>query len=128
MCAALAGFFRNSARSGLFCNPTIRHGFTRRPLDSTILVNFLAKSYGKQKRVLICDNNQDHSFTLQSELRNHGYEVLLMNDATELKSTAASLHPDVVLAHPDANDFTEYVSCNAGLLLSLSILYLYIPL
>lgn len=64
-----------------------------------------------KKRVLICDNDADHSFTLEGELRNHDYEVVIVNDATELVSSARKLKSVVVLANPDMQGFNEYDVC-----------------
>lgn len=64
-----------------------------------------------QKLVLICDNDPDHSFTLEGELRNRNYEVIIINDATELVSSTKSLKPVVVLANPDIKGFNEYDVC-----------------
>lgn len=63
------------------------------------------------KTVLICDNDPDNSFTLKSELRNRNYEVIIINDATELESSARSLRPVAVLANPDMKGFNEYDVC-----------------
>ena len=64
-----------------------------------------------KRTVLICDTDADHSFTLEGELRNHGYEVVVINDATELLATAKSLKPTAILANPDMNGFNEYDVC-----------------
>ena len=63
------------------------------------------------KTVLICDNDPDNSFTLEGELRNRNYEVIIINDATELESSARSLRPVAVLANPDIEGFNEYDVC-----------------
>jgi CheY-like chemotaxis protein len=65
------------------------------------------------KTVLICDNDPDNSFTLQGELRNRNYEVITINDATELESSARSLRPVAVLANPDMKGFNEYDICKS---------------
>src|SRR5215218_9383241 len=64
-----------------------------------------------RKLVLICDNDADHSFTLEGELRNRGYEVVIMTEANELVESARSLRPVAVLANPDLNGFNEYDVC-----------------
>lgn len=63
------------------------------------------------KTVLICDNDPDNSFTLEGELRNRNYEVIVINDATELENSARSLRPVAVLANPDMKGFNEYNVC-----------------
>lgn len=63
------------------------------------------------KTVIICDNDPDNSFTLEGELRNRNYEVIIINDATELKGSAKSLRPVAVLANPDMKGFNEYEVC-----------------
>lgn len=63
------------------------------------------------KTVLICDNDADHSFSLEGELRNRHYEVIIINDATELEGSARSLQPVAVLANPDMKGFNEYNVC-----------------
>ena len=64
-----------------------------------------------KKTVLICDNDPDHSFMLEGELRNRHYEVIIINDATELAGSAKSLRPVAVLANPDLVGFNEYDVC-----------------
>lgn len=64
-----------------------------------------------KKLVLICDNDPDNSFTLEGELRNRNYEVIIINDATELESSARSLKPSAVLANPDMKGFNEFDVC-----------------
>jgi DNA-binding response OmpR family regulator len=64
-----------------------------------------------RKLVVICDNDADHSFTLEGELRNRAYEVVLLNDATELLQSVKSLQPVAVLANPDMRGFNEVEVC-----------------
>ena len=64
-----------------------------------------------RKTVLICDNDADHSFTLEGELRNHDFEVVIVNEATELLKSAKSLRPVAVVANPDMTGFNEYDVC-----------------
>jgi CheY-like chemotaxis protein len=64
-----------------------------------------------QKLVLLCDNDADHSFTLEGELRNRDFEVVIITDATELLTSAKSLRPVAVLANPDMKGFNEYDVC-----------------
>jgi DNA-binding response OmpR family regulator len=66
-----------------------------------------------QKLVLICDNDRDHSFSLEGELRNRDYEVVVITDATELVKSAKSLRPVAVLANPDMNGFDENEICKS---------------
>jgi DNA-binding response OmpR family regulator len=63
------------------------------------------------KTVLICDNDADHSFTLEGELRNREFEVIIITDATELLKSTKSLKPVAVLANPDMKGFNEYDVC-----------------
>jgi DNA-binding response OmpR family regulator len=63
------------------------------------------------KTVLICDNDADHSFTMEGELRNRGFEVIIINDATELVQSSKSLRPVAVLANPDLKGFNEHDIC-----------------
>lgn len=64
-----------------------------------------------QKLVLICDNDTDHSFTLEGELHNRNFEVVVITDATELVPTAKRLRPVAVLTNPDMHGFNEYDVC-----------------
>lgn len=64
-----------------------------------------------QKTVLICDNDADHSFTVEGGLRNHGFEVVILTDAIELVNSAKSLRPVAVLANPEMTGFNEYDVC-----------------
>lgn len=64
-----------------------------------------------RKLVLICDNDTDHSFTLEGGLRNRDYEVVVITDATELLTSAKSLRPVTVLANPEMAGFDEEVVC-----------------
>ena len=64
-----------------------------------------------RRTVLICDNDADHSYTLEGVLRNYDYEVVVINDATELLATAKSLKPTAVLANPEMNGFNEHDVC-----------------
>lgn len=64
-----------------------------------------------RKLVLICDNDADHSFRLEGELRNRDYEVVIITDATDLPTSAKNLRPVAVLANPDMNGFNEYDVC-----------------
>lgn len=63
------------------------------------------------KTVLVCDNDPDNSFTLKNEMQNRNYDVIIINDATELESTARSLRPVAVLANPDMKGFNENNVC-----------------
>lgn len=63
------------------------------------------------RTILICDTDLEHSFTLEGELRNRDYEVVNINDATELISTVKSLRPSAVLVNPDMKGFNEYDVC-----------------
>lgn len=64
-----------------------------------------------RKLVLICDNDKDHSFTLEGELRNRDYEVVIASNANELVESARSLRPVTVLVNPDLQGFNEYDVC-----------------
>src|SRR3712207_4230213 len=64
-----------------------------------------------QKLVLICDNDSDHSFTLEGELRNRDYDVIIITDAAELLQSVKSLRPVAVLANPDMSGFNENEVC-----------------
>jgi DNA-binding response OmpR family regulator len=64
-----------------------------------------------KRTVIICDNDLDHSFTLEGLLKNHQYEVVNITNASELVSSAQSLQPSVVLANPDLQDFNEQEVC-----------------
>lgn len=64
-----------------------------------------------QKLVLLCDSDADHSFTLEGALRNRGFEVVIITDATELVSTAKRLRPVAVLTNPDMAGFNENDVC-----------------
>ena len=64
-----------------------------------------------QKTVLICDNDADHSFTLEGELRNREFEVVIITNATELLKSAKSLKPVAVIANPDIKGFNEDDIC-----------------
>ncbi len=64
-----------------------------------------------KKTVLICDNDADHSFTLEGELRNRDYEVVILTSATELLKSTKSLRPVAVIANPDLNGFNENEVC-----------------
>ena len=61
--------------------------------------------------ILICDNDQDEIFTLQEGLTSEGYEVIVIQDATQLVSTAKNLKASVVIANPDMNGFNDYDVC-----------------
>jgi DNA-binding response OmpR family regulator len=63
------------------------------------------------KTVLLCDNDADHSFTLEGELRNKDFDVIVINDATELSKSSKSLKPVAVLVNPDMKGFNEYDVC-----------------
>ena len=60
-----------------------------------------------KKLVVICDNDADHSFSLEGELRNRDFEVVIVTEATELLKSAQSLQPVAVLANPDMKGFNE---------------------
>lgn len=64
-----------------------------------------------QKTVLICDNDADHSFTLEGGLRNRDFDVVIISDATELVKSARSLRPVAILVNPDMTGFNEYDVC-----------------
>lgn len=64
-----------------------------------------------QKVVLLCDNDADHSFTLEGGLRNRDFEVVLLTEATELVNIAKSLRPVAVLVNPEITGFNEYDVC-----------------
>ena len=64
-----------------------------------------------QKLVLLCDNDADHSFTLEGELRNRDFDVVIFTDASELVATAKRLRPVAVLTNPDMNGFNENDVC-----------------
>lgn len=64
-----------------------------------------------EKTVLICDNDADHSFTLEGELRNRNFEVIIISDAKELVASAKSLHPVAILVNPDMKGFNEDDVC-----------------
>lgn len=64
-----------------------------------------------QKTVLLCDNDADHSFSLEGELRNRDYEVIIITDASELVKSAKSLKPVAVLVNPDMKGFNENDVC-----------------
>lgn len=64
-----------------------------------------------RKLVLICDNDYDHSFILEGGLRNRDYDVLIVNEATELLTSAKSLRPVAVIANPEMNGFNEEIVC-----------------
>lgn len=66
-----------------------------------------------QKLVLICDNDADHSFTLEGELRNRNFEVVILTDATGLLQSVKSLQPVAVLANPKVNGFNENDVCTS---------------
>jgi DNA-binding response OmpR family regulator len=64
-----------------------------------------------KRTILICDTDLDHSFTLEGELKNHGYDVVNITEATELVASAKSLQPSAILANPDIQGFNEYDVC-----------------
>jgi DNA-binding response OmpR family regulator len=64
-----------------------------------------------KRTIVICDTDLDHSFTLEGELKNHGYDVVNITDATELVSSVQSLQPSAVLVNPDMKGFNEYDVC-----------------
>lgn len=64
-----------------------------------------------KKVVLICDNDADHSFTMEGELRNRDYEVVIVTNATELLKSAKSLKPVAIVANPDMKGFNENELC-----------------
>ncbi|HZH38250.1 MAG TPA: response regulator [Flavisolibacter sp.] len=66
-----------------------------------------------QKLVIVCDNDADHSFTLEGELRNRNYEVIIITDATELIGSAKSLKPVAVLINPDVKGFNGNNICKS---------------
>jgi len=91
------------------CPLPIADGF-----HGTILAAFpLKKNMDKRdkKLVVICDNDADHSFSLEGELRNRDFEVVIVTEATELLKSAQSLQPVAVLANPDMKGFNEYDVC-----------------
>jgi DNA-binding response OmpR family regulator len=61
--------------------------------------------------ILICDNDQDEIFTLQEGLTSSGFEVVVIQDAIQLVSSARSLKASVVIANPDMNGFNDYDVC-----------------
>jgi DNA-binding response OmpR family regulator len=61
--------------------------------------------------VLLCDNDADHSFTLEGELRNRNYEVVILTDATELLKSTKSLRPVAVVVNPEMKGFHEEDVC-----------------
>lgn len=65
-----------------------------------------------EKTVLLCDNDSDHSFTLEGKLRNRDFEVVIITDAAGLLKSAKSLRPVAILANPDMTGFDENVVCN----------------
>jgi DNA-binding response OmpR family regulator len=64
-----------------------------------------------QKTVLLCDNDPDHSFTLEGELRNRDFEVIIVTDAAGLLQSAKSLQPVAVLVNPDIAGLNEDEVC-----------------
>lgn len=64
-----------------------------------------------QKLVLICDNDADHSFSLEGELRNQDFEVVIITEASGLQDSVKSLRPVAVLANPAVTGFNEYDVC-----------------
>ena len=64
-----------------------------------------------RKLVVICDNDADHSFMLEGELRNRNFEVVLLTDGTALLESVKSLRPGALLANPDAPGFNEFDVC-----------------
>ena len=64
-----------------------------------------------KRTIVICDSDLDHSFTLEGELKNNGYDVVNITDATELVESVQSLQPSVVLVNPDMKGFNEYDVC-----------------
>jgi DNA-binding response OmpR family regulator len=64
-----------------------------------------------RKLVLICDNDADHSFSLEGELRNRDYEVVIVTEASGLLESARSLRPVAVLVNPELNGFNEDAVC-----------------
>jgi DNA-binding response OmpR family regulator len=65
----------------------------------------------KRKTVLLCDNDADHSFTLEGELRNRDYEVVIVTDATDLLKSVKSLRPVAVVVNPEIKGFNENDVC-----------------
>lgn len=64
-----------------------------------------------KRTILICDTDLDHSFMLEGELKNHGYDIVNITDATELIAAAKSLQPSLVLTNPDIQSFNENDVC-----------------
>ena len=64
-----------------------------------------------KRTILICDTDLDHSFTLEGELKNQGYEVINITDAMELIASATSLQPSLILVNPEMKGFNEYDVC-----------------
>ena len=64
-----------------------------------------------RKTVLICDNDADHTFTLEGELQNRDFEVVVVNEANGLLDSVRSLRPVAVLVNPEINGFNEYDVC-----------------
>lgn len=79
-----------------------------------------------RKSVLICDDDTDHSFALEGELRNRDYEVIIINDATELVASAKSLRPVAILANPDMKGFNDNQVCE-NIKLAMNIPIILIP-
>ncbi|HVK97237.1 MAG TPA: response regulator [Flavisolibacter sp.] len=61
--------------------------------------------------ILVCDNDTDEVFTLQEGLKSEGFEVIVIQQATELVATASNLKPTAVIANPDMKGFNEYDVC-----------------
>jgi DNA-binding response OmpR family regulator len=64
-----------------------------------------------KRTIVICDTDLDHSFTLEGEFKNSGFDVVNITDAAELLSSVKSLQPSVVLVNPDVNGFKDQEIC-----------------
>jgi len=63
------------------------------------------------RSVLVCDNEEAVLQQIESALGSEGYDVDVLNDASELIPRVIRFHPGVVLVNPDMNGFNANDVC-----------------
>lgn len=61
--------------------------------------------------VIICDNDKNEVSRIQQQLHSNEFELLFLNDASHLESSALQKQPSVVIVNPEVHAFNEYDVC-----------------
>lgn len=62
--------------------------------------------------IIICDNDSTEVSRIQQGLSSHDeFNLIVLNDALQLESTAIERQPSVVIVNPEVHAFNEYDVC-----------------